>query len=140
MAQGKPRILVVDDESDALLFLFDLLSGEGFRVDGSSSALDALGYIARRMPDLVLADVRMPEMDGLELLERIKRIAPGTRVLLLSATTDDTLRREALARGGEDLLEKAMDGGALLRVIRRILEGLTPPDRESGARSLILPE
>jgi DNA-binding response OmpR family regulator len=140
MAQGKPRILVVDDESEVLLYLFDLLSEEGYRVDGFSSAIDALRTIARRTPDLVLADLGMPEMDGLELLERIKRLAPRTRVILLGAAPEETMRREALARGGEEVLEKALEGEALLRVVRRLLEGVNPQDREPGAPSLILPE
>jgi CheY-like chemotaxis protein len=140
MVQGKPRILVVDDESDALLYLFDLLSGEGFRVEGSSNALEALGYVARRMPDLVLADVHMPEMDGLELLDRIKRMAPKTRVILLSAIVNETTRREALARGGEDLLQKPVDGRALLQAVSRVLEGVTPPDRDPGAPTVALPQ
>jgi CheY-like chemotaxis protein len=139
MAQGKPRILVVDDESDVLLFLFDVLSSSGFRVDGSSSAPDALGYIARRIPDLVLADVRMPGMDGLELLERIKRVAPQTRVLLLGTFADPAKRQEALDLGALGLLEKTISPAALVRAVERVV-GEIAPLREPEDRNPAHPE
>jgi two-component system C4-dicarboxylate transport response regulator DctD len=125
MAEDKARILLVDDESDTLLYLFDLLTSLGFNVEGSSSALDALGYLSRRAPAVVISDVRMPEMDGLELLERIKRVAPKTRVILLSAFADEVLRKETIEKGGEDLLSKPLREEDLLRALGRVLEGTT---------------
>jgi len=123
MADERRRILVVDDESDTLLFLFDLLSAEGYFVEGSSSALHALGDIRRRPPAVVLADLRMPEMDGLELLERIKSIAPKTRVILLSAFGAEGIGNEVLLKGGEAFLEKPIQGHQLLRLLDRVLQG-----------------
>jgi len=123
MTDERPRILVVDDESDTLLFLFDLLSNEGYFVEGSSSALNALGDIQRRPPAVVLTDVRMPEMDGLELLERIKTISPRTRVILLSAFGAEGMKNEALRRGGEAFLQKPILGHDLLRVLGRVMQG-----------------
>jgi CheY-like chemotaxis protein len=126
MADEKPHILVVDDESDTLLFLYDLLSGEGFHVEGVSRPLDALGYVLRRRPAAVVADVRMPEMDGLELLERIKQVAPKTRVILLSAFGDEGMRQETIRKGGEDFIHKPFRGEDLLRSLGRVLEGTLP--------------
>ena len=122
MAEEKPSILVVDDESDTLIFLFDLLSAEGYDVLGSSNPLDAIEHVRRRSYDAVLADIRMPEMDGLELLERIKRISPKTRVIMLSAFGDDAIEDATLRKGGESLLHKPFRGEDLLRVLGRLLE------------------
>jgi len=122
MADERRRILVVDDESDTLLFLFDLLSAEGYFVEGSSSALNVLGDIRRRPPAVVLADLRMPEMDGLELLERIKSIAPKTRVILLSAFGAEGIGNEVHLKGGEAFLEKPIQGQQLLRLLGRVLQ------------------
>lgn len=122
MNEGKCRILIVDDESDTLLYLFDLLASEGFQVEGSSSALDALSNVSRRACDVVISDVRMPEMGGLELLERIKRVAPKTQVILLSAFGDDVMRKETIEKGGEDLLQKPLRGDDLLRTLGRVVE------------------
>jgi CheY-like chemotaxis protein len=119
MTEDKQSILVVDDESDTLILLFDLLSAEGYDVLGSSSPLDAIGHFRRRTFDVVLADVRMPEMDGLELLQRIKQISPRTRVILVTAFADHQMRAEALRRGGDAFLEKPFRGEDL----RRVLEG-----------------
>lgn len=124
MSEGKPRILIVDDESDTLLYLFDLLSAEGFHVEGTSNAFEAVEYVSGRMPELVICDIRMPEMDGFELLARIKRTAPKTRVLLVSAFVDESMRQEALARGGEDLLDKTMSSQELIKAVGRIAEGV----------------
>lgn len=126
MAEDHPRILVVDEESEALLHLYDLLSKEGFHVEGSSSALDALGRIRRRAPTVVLANVRMSEMGGLELLDRIKRVSPKTRVILLGSFGDETMRARALEKGGEELLSKPLSSETLLRTIGRVLERSTP--------------
>jgi CheY-like chemotaxis protein len=123
MSDERPRILVVDDESDTLLYLFDFLSTEGYFVEGSSSAVDALELVRRRPPAVVLADVRMPEMDGFELLERIKGISPKTQVILLSAFAGETLREETLRKGGEAFLPKPLEGGKLLRVLGRVMQG-----------------
>lgn len=123
MSDEKPRILVVDDESDSLLFLFDFLSAEGYFVEGSSSAMNALGDIQRRPPAVVLADVRMPQMDGLELLERIKSISPKTRVILLSAFGAEGMRDETIRKGGEAFLQKPIQGDDLLRVLGRVMQG-----------------
>lgn len=123
MAEEKPRILVVDDKSDTLLYLYDLLSSEGFHVEGSSSAVDALDHVQRRPPGVVIANVRMPEMNGLELLERVKRVSTKTRVILLGALGDEALRTKALERGGEDFLYKPLSSENLLRALGRVLDG-----------------
>lgn len=123
MGEEKPSILVVDDESDTLIFLFDLLSAEGYDVLGSSSPLDAIGHIRRRSYDVVLADVRMPEMDGLELLERIKAVSPKTRVIMVSAFGDDTIRDAALRKGSEAFIQKPLLRGDLLRILGRQTQG-----------------
>jgi len=85
MVTEKPLILVVDDESDSLAFLFDLLHNEGYRVLPASSPLDALELVVKRKPGLIISDLRMPDLDGMELLDRVKAISPRSRVILLTA-------------------------------------------------------
>jgi CheY-like chemotaxis protein len=123
MADERPSVMVVDDESDSLLLLFDLLSAQEYDVLGSSSPLDAIEHFGRRTFDVVLADVRMPEMDGLELLQRIKQISPRTRVILVTAFADEKTREEALRKGGDAFLEKPFRGEELLRVLERQAQG-----------------
>ena len=74
MVTEKPLILVVDDESDSLAFLFDLLHNEGYRVLPASSPLDALELVVKRKPSLIISDLRMPVMDGLELIRQVQAL------------------------------------------------------------------
>jgi len=124
MVSEKPFILVVDDESDALTFLFDLLHNEGYMVLAIPSALDALAAIAKRKPELGISDLRMPELDGLELLDRIKRDSPQTRVILLTAHGTRETGRDVLRRGGEAMLLKPSSNGEILRAVRKALGGV----------------
>lgn len=122
MMNGKPLILVVDDELDARLFLYSLLESDGYLVATSSNADEALKYVARNHPDLVLTDVRMPDVEGLELLSEIKRLSPQTRVVLLSAYADWPMYSEAVEKGGDDLLLKPSKNEEILRTVHRVLE------------------
>jgi CheY-like chemotaxis protein len=109
----------VDDESDSLLFLFDLLHSEGYPVISASNGPDALALCARNCPGIVITDVRMPGMDGLELLRRIKERSPGTRVLLLSCYADWPMFLGALEAGGDDVLPKPFRCEDLFRALSR---------------------
>jgi DNA-binding NtrC family response regulator len=111
----------VDDESDHMLHLFELLSSEGYFVEGSSSAFDALGHLRRRPYDVVLSDAHMPDMDGLELLDRIKGLRPKTSVILVGGAGDEEMRGAFLERGAQGLLVKPLRREELLVVLRHAL-------------------
>jgi CheY-like chemotaxis protein len=120
MQDEKPKILVVDDESDTLLYLYDFLTSAGYFVEGSSNPADALEGIRRRAPAVVLADVRMREMDGYELLRRIRAASPKTRVLMMSAYADEVAPAAAAALGAEAFLPKPIRSEELLSVLERL--------------------
>ena len=79
------KILVVDDELSMREFLAILLEGEGYQVDQAECAEDALRCMEQGRYELVLSDVSMPGLDGIELLARIKAESPETAVLLITA-------------------------------------------------------
>jgi DNA-binding NtrC family response regulator len=118
----RPLILVVDDESDSLAYLFDLLHNEGYRVLPTSSPLEALEHTAKKKPNLVISDLRMPDLDGLELLERVRSISPKTRVILLTAYGDWEMYQDVVRKGGEAMLLKPSSNDEILRTVRRALE------------------
>jgi CheY-like chemotaxis protein len=126
MTTDKPLILLVDDESDSLAYLFDLLHNEGYRVLPTSSPLDALDHATRRQPDLMISDLRMPDLDGLELLDRVKKVSPRTRVILLTAYGTGETSRDVLRRGGDAMLLKPSGNAEILGAVRRSLEGGQP--------------
>jgi two-component system response regulator GlrR len=119
MSDDKPLILVVDDESDPRVFLFDLLESEGYRVATCEDGFEAMKVVARMKPALVISDVRMPGMDGLELLDEIGRTSPATRVILLTAYGTSEMYKDALRRGGFTLLNKPCSNQDLLEAVRR---------------------
>ncbi len=117
----KPLILVVDDEIDPRIFLFELLESEGFNVATCEGAFDAQEFIAREKPALVITDFRMPQVDGLQLLSKIRIASPQTRVILYSAFADWKMFFEALDRGGVDVIPKGASNAEILRVVKRAL-------------------
>lgn len=126
MMSEVPYILIVDDESDSLTFLFDLLHNEGYRVIPKSNAFEALDEISRSRPWLVISDLRMPDLDGLELLERVKKTSPQTRVILLTAYGTKDLAGEVTRRGGEAVLLKPSTNAEILGAVRKALESSLP--------------
>jgi CheY-like chemotaxis protein len=115
-----PSILVVDDDHAVAQALVDLLNAEGFRVRCVFDGRAALREIARDPPDLVLADVEMPHLDGVTLAERVWLRGGGIPVVLLSAVSP------AVDLPGVRFLAKPFELDALLRVIERAL-GPDPP-------------
>lgn len=104
-------VLVVDDDPVSVRILADILQGEGFAVRTTSSSLAALRGLQEYPPDLLLTDLRMPEMNGLDLIRAARRAWPDLCCLLISAfVTDDTVA-EAFRAGVHDLLQKPINLG-----------------------------
>jgi CheY-like chemotaxis protein len=107
MAQPK-KILVVDDESALVQLCQIVLEGAGYQVSGAYSGHQALQLLDHDTPDLVLLDVMMPEMDGVEVCRRI-RARDGRQqpcIVMYTADDRDTTRNSSLAAGANALLTK----------------------------------
>ena len=126
MVGQKPLILVCDDELDVRLHLYQLLSSEGYRVGSSSGGWQVIRDITTQKPDLLVTDIRMPEMDGLELLERVKQASPDTKVILVTAYGDKDTRVESLKKGCDGFLQKPFKNAELVEMVRNMLEGVLP--------------
>ena len=116
------RILVVDDDEALRESLELLLSAEGYVAIGASSAEDALERLDGEHIDLVLCDLRMPGMDGMELLPQLIRRLPDATVIMMSAYGTDDLAIEAMSRGAYDYLAKPFQPGEVLLAIRKARE------------------
>jgi DNA-binding response OmpR family regulator len=123
-----PLVLAVDDEPGIRLLLRLDLADQGFRVVTASGPSEALAEIDAVHPDLLLLDVVMPEMNGFELLEKIRK-RWDTPAIFLSAKDRDSDRREGLAQGAEDYVVKPFNSEDLGERIRTIL------DRKHGSAS-----
>ena len=116
------RILTVDDESTITIALELLLSDHGYEVDTASTAAETEALLARRWFDLVFLDLRLPDADGIGLLEHIKRSAPETEVVLMTAHGSLDVIIEAIKRGAFYYLEKPFSFEQILLITERALE------------------
>jgi DNA-binding response OmpR family regulator len=106
---GLGKVLVVDDEPEVRHFLKDFLSLRGYEVVLAETGMDALAALDVEKPDLVLLDVAMPVMDGVETLNRIVAGAPLVRVIMVTANADIMLTSRLLALGAVDYIPKPFD-------------------------------
>ncbi|MCA9610970.1 MAG: response regulator, partial [Myxococcales bacterium] len=124
MAKSKPRgrILIVDDEANAREALDELLREEGYRTATAADGQEALEKIPEFRPEVVLTDLKMPRMDGLELLERGRELMPhGTFVVMTAFGSIDTAVA-AIRRGAENYVTKPLDFDALGALVERAME------------------
>jgi CheY-like chemotaxis protein len=109
------RILAVDDTSDNLFLLQTFLESEGFEVETASSGSIALDKLKQSLPDLILLDVMMPDMNGFEVTEKIRSNGRTQRLPILLISAHDELRmQQGLAVGANDYIQKPIDFERLL--------------------------
>ena len=110
----KPTVLFVDDEEDYLTTLLKRMRKRHVNASGAGSGEEALGYLAKHPADVVVLDVRMPGMDGIETLRKIKKAAPLTEVIMLTGHASLEVAREGMELGAFDYLMKPVDIDELL--------------------------
>jgi DNA-binding response OmpR family regulator len=115
-------ILVVDDERFFREAIDDVLGNEGLDITLAESGSQALELAADASLGVVVLDIRMPELDGIQVLARLREIRPSLRVIMLSASTDQELVLEALRLGACDYLAKPLHDEELVLSVRRALE------------------
>lgn len=123
------NVLVVDDESAFRSTLLRRLSRRGVDVRGAESGRSALEELSRRKADVVVLDVKMPDMDGLEVLGRIRAAHPEVEVVLLTGHADREAAREAMSGGAFDYMLKPI-------AIEELLWAVEEAGRRSAVRTL----
>ncbi len=116
-----PRVLLVDDDAQICAFLSMLLQLEGFSTVVAETADRALSHLSKEDFDLILLDIAMPDLDGIELCRRIKG-DPRTRevpVVIVSARPGEEVIRRAKAAGADDFIRKPFENDELIAQIRR---------------------
>ncbi|HKL81957.1 MAG TPA: response regulator, partial [Desulfobacter sp.] len=103
------RILVVDDELSMRQFLEILLSKKGYKVNLAKNGKQALGSIKQKKYDLVLTDIRLGDITGLDVLRAVKKKHPDTVVIMISAYSTTEIAVEAMNEGAYDFVPKPFD-------------------------------
>jgi two-component system, NtrC family, nitrogen regulation response regulator NtrX len=116
------RILVIDDEKSIRGTLKEILEYEKYEVDLAASGSEGLALYAENKYDIVLCDIKMPEMDGLEVLSKLFEIAPDTLVIMISGHGNIDTAVNAIKQGAYDFIEKPLDLNRLLITIRNAMD------------------
>ena len=122
----KKLILIVDDEPRMIKFIRLNLDLEGYRVSEASNGLEALDKVRQELPDLVLLDVMMPEMDGFEALERIREIS-NVPVIMLTVKAEEEDKVRGLELGADDYVTKPFSPRELSSRIKAVLRRTEMP-------------
>lgn len=118
------RLLIVDDDPNLLLAVSETLRAEGYSVDTARRGADALVNIAEKLPDLIVSDIRMPGMDGYQLVQKIRsnartRLIP---IVFLTAKDETTDRIAGFRTGADAYLTKPFEPEELVAVVASILD------------------
>ena len=124
-AEQGPLILVVDDELFFREAIGDILGNAGMRCIARDTGEGALAAAVDTDVGVVVLDVRLPDVDGITVLERLRELRPSLRVIMLSASTDQDIVLDALRKGACDYLAKPLHDEELILAVRRALEGYT---------------
>jgi UDP-3-O-[3-hydroxymyristoyl] N-acetylglucosamine deacetylase len=116
------KVLIVDDEERVIQSVAGVLEDEGFRVARARSGQEAIQIFQQEGPDVTLLDIWMPEMDGIEVLKRLKWIAPDSLVIMISGHATISAAMTAVKLGAFDFIEKPLSLDLLLMTIRRALD------------------
>lgn len=117
----KKKILLVDDEDDLREVLKFLLESDGYHIIEAKNGAEGLLTSKQDKPDLIISDIRMPEMDGLQLLEALNKLGMPCPVILLTGFADVTSIRTAWRLGAFDFLDKPISEKTLLETVHRAL-------------------
>ncbi len=120
-AVATARVLVVDDESSARSALTELLREEGYEVQSAADGYKALGRVDGWEPDVVITDVKMPALGGIELMTKLRERMPDVAVIVMTAYGSVEGAVEAMHLGADDYLSKPVHLPQLLVVLRRVL-------------------
>ena len=141
METNKYKILIVDDEPDILEFIDYNLKREGFKVYQASSGREAIETAIKQIPDLILLDIMLPEMDGIETCEEIRKIPSlfHTTIAFLTARGEDYSQIAGFEAGGDDYITKPIKPKVLISRIKALLKRSHTPvphhDKKHGSRS-----
>lgn len=132
MSTPNGKIVVIDDEKEIRDYLTDVLSLDGYECTCFQESLSALAYLSKSddPPDLVMTDIRMPGMSGLELLRRLQEITPSTPVVLISGLYEQAIGLEAVRAGAVDYLLKPAKPCEVLSLVARHLHRNQTPDEQ----------
>jgi two-component system alkaline phosphatase synthesis response regulator PhoP len=136
MATQAPNILVVEDESSIASFVSLYLKNAGYGVRTASTGTEALAQVSAQMPGLIVLDLMLPDIDGIEVCKRIRQTS-DVPILMLTARDEDVDKIIGLEVGADDYLTKPFNPRELVARVKSILRRSTPDRRELETEQII---
>jgi two-component system response regulator AtoC len=122
LADSARTILVVDDEADIRELLTDLLKDAGYTSQHATTGAEAIAAVGKKLPDLVMMDVKLPDQDGLTVLKQLKRDHPDLEVIVMTAFGGSSSAIKAMEHGAYDYVTKPFEMDDLLATLKRVFE------------------
>ena len=135
MSTPTPSILVVEDESSIASFVALYLKNAGFAVRTAATGADALNQVAQEMPGLLVLDLMLPDIDGIEVTKRIRQTS-DVPILMLTARDEDVDKIIGLEVGADDYLTKPFNPRELVARVKSILRRTTPDRRDLESETI----
>lgn len=121
MNKGKP-ILIVDDEKNIRLTLFQALENMGVEIETAVNGEEALAKLTKKSFGLILLDLRMPGMDGMDVLRQVVKVRPDIRIIIITAHGTIGLAVEAMKLGAVDFIQKPFAPGEIRELVSRVVK------------------
>ncbi len=115
-------LLIVDDQPGIRLLLEELFRKEGYETSGATNGMEALQKIEQKRPDCILLDMKMPGMNGIDVLKKIKADWPEVPVMMMTAFGEVELTNEALAIGASEYFTKPFDVHEVREAVNRLFK------------------
>ncbi|MFC1480223.1 response regulator [Candidatus Omnitrophota bacterium] len=127
----KERILVIDDEVEICGLLKTFLTGQGYEVITATSAQEGIEKLESEKPKVILLDIRMPGMDGVEAIKRIREVDKHVGIIMATAVMDEKVAQETVKLGASDYIIKPFDLEYLKQSVLVKIATLTQPGEET---------
>ena len=115
-AQKKPAILICDDE-EGIRESFNVILSDDYQLKFATNGLEAMETLKTFSPDLMMLDIKMPKMNGMEILKQVKKLKPSLPVIIVTGYKSVEMAEEALRNGAADYLPKPFDSQKILKVV-----------------------
>jgi two-component system response regulator (stage 0 sporulation protein F) len=133
MADPRGKILVVDDEPMVAGLLVEYFHEQGFEMLTAAGGMEALSKLEKHRPNVVLLDARMPQMDGIEVLRKIRERHPQVGVLMMTGHDDVALAQKAIGLGAFDFVLKPFDFDYISRCVYKMMTAGAPAEEQADA-------
>ena len=126
------RILIIEDDEEMRSLLEDVLDEEGFKTESASNGSEGLRKLSKESFDLILTDIRMPGLTGLDILPVIKRLQPEASVIVITAFGNEEIHRRSVEKGAAGYLEKPIHMDKLKTLVHEMVSSKGKIDKKLG--------